>query len=46
MKIEEKLTMFIDFHHLLNFQFNDPSFIDNIVHQFHRYEPYLRKAVT
>jgi len=46
LKIEEKVTMFIDFTHLLHFRFSDEHFISHIVNNFHRYEVYLRKAVT
>ncbi len=38
--------MFIDFSHLMQFSFEDENFVSYIVNQFHRYEVYLRKAVT
>ena len=48
LKAEEKVTMFIDFSHLLQFRFSEQNqnFVTNIVNQYHRYEVYLRKAVT
>ena len=46
LKAEEKVTMFIDFSHLLQFRFNDQNFITSVVNQYHRYEVYMRKAVT
>jgi len=41
--------MFIDFTHLLQFQFDDKSgfvFVTAIVKEYNRFEPFLRKAVT
>jgi DNA replication licensing factor MCM6 len=46
MKVEEKVTMYIDFTHLLHFRFEDSNFIDYVVNQYHRYETYMKKAVT
>lgn len=41
--------MFIDFSHLMQFGFSNESnlnFMMSVVNQYHRYEVYLRKAVT
>lgn len=41
--------MFIDFTHLLQFQFDDKAgfiFVQAIVKEYNRFEPFLRKAVT
>lgn len=54
LKEEEKVTMFIDFTHLLHYQNVDESagglasfnFVSAIVKDYNRFEVYLRKAVT
>jgi DNA replication licensing factor MCM6 len=41
--------MFIDFTHLLQYQFDDKgglNFVTAIVKEFNRFEPYLKKAVA
>lgn len=39
--------MFIDYFHLSSCQaFETPDFKEKLVVDYHRYEPYLRKAVT
>ena len=50
LKNEEKVTMFIDFSHLLQFpHFDDKNgfnFVAAIVKEYNRYESFLRKAVS
>ena len=46
MKIEEKQTLSVDFGHMSSFEFNDEDFLDAIMTNYSRYEPYLRKALT
>ena len=46
MKADEKVTFFIDFNHIGQFRFNLISFMDNLVNEYHRYEPYMRKGAT
>ena len=49
LRNEEKVTMFIDFSHLMLFKFdenNGLNFVSSIVKEYHRFEPYLRKAIT
>ena len=46
MKSDEKMNMFIDYNHLIAFRFSNNSFIDLLVSEYHRFEPYLRKAIT
>jgi len=46
MKNDEKSTLSVDFKHLSSFQYSDAMFMDNLLKEYSRYEPYLRKAVT
>jgi DNA replication licensing factor MCM6 len=49
LKQEEKVTMFIDFSHLLNYRFDETggfSFVTQFVKEYHRFEVYLRKGLT
>ena len=46
MRNEEKSTLAVDYRHLSSFQYSDPLFMDKLVQEYSRYEPYLRKAVT
>ncbi len=49
LKQDEKVTMFIDFSHLLNYRFEDQggfSFVTGLVKEYNRFEVYLRKAIT
>lgn len=49
LRDEEKVTMFIDFTHLLQFQFDERGgfiFVNSVVKEYTRFEPFLRKAVT
>ena len=50
MRQEEKVTMFIDFSHLMQFRFDDANvsfnFVTSLVKEYNRFEVYLRKAVT
>jgi DNA replication licensing factor MCM6 len=49
LKQEEKVTMFIDFSHLLNYRFDETngfSFVTSLVKEYHRFEIYLRKALS
>ena len=49
LKNEEKLTMFIDFSHLMQYRFDEDkgfSFVTGIVKEYNRFEMYLRKAVS
>ena len=46
MRHDERQTMLIDFEHLTSFQYQDPNFLDKILAEFNRFEPYLRKALS
>ena len=46
MKQDEKQTLSVDFRHLASFQFEDQFFMDKLLSEYSRYEPYLRKALT
>lgn len=46
LKNQEMGTMIVDFHHLASFQFNDPKFMDNLLQEYNRFEPYLRRGLT
>jgi len=46
LKNEERSTLQVDFSHMSSFQFGDAHFMDQLLQEFGRYEPYLRKAVT
>lgn len=37
--------MIIDFCHLSSFNFKDENFMEKLLSDFARYEPYLRKAI-
>ena len=42
LKIEEATTMYVDFHHLSSFNWEDPLFLDKLISEYGRFEPYLR----
>jgi len=49
MANEEKVTLFVDFSHLLQFRFDDSvgfNFVTQVVKDYHRFEPFLRKALV
>lgn len=46
MREQENVTMYVDFTHLTSYEHQDPEFIRNIVHNFHKYEPDLRRGLT
>lgn len=52
LRQDEKVTMFIDFSHLMQFRFDAGdaasgfNFVTAIVKEYNRFEVYLRKAVT
>ena len=46
MKSEEKSTLLVDFKHLSYFQFSDGLFIEKMLGEYTRFEPYLRRAAT
>jgi hypothetical protein len=46
MREQEKVTMYIDFSHLSQFNHRDQSFMQTIVHYFYKYEPNLRDGLT
>lgn len=46
MKQDEKGTLSVDYRHLSSFQYSDPLFMDKLLQEYSRYEPYLRRAVT
>lgn len=46
LRADEKATMFIDYSHIQKYKFKDSNFNEAIVIEYHRYEPYLRKALT
>lgn len=46
MKNDEKVTMFIDYNHLSQFKFSKDQVLEKLTNEYHRYEGYLRKAVT
>jgi len=46
---EEKVSLFVDFSHLLQFRFDDAAgfnFVTQLVKEYHRFEPFLRKALS
>lgn len=46
MREQENVTMYIDFTHLTSFEHQDPEFIRNIVHNYNKFEPDLRRGLT
>jgi hypothetical protein len=46
MKQEEKSTLSVDYSHLSSFHFQDSYFMDKLLTEYSRYEPYLRRATT
>ena len=46
LKIDEKQTLYIDYSHMVSFNWEDPQFIDKLMADYARFEPYLRKALT
>ena len=46
---EEMVALFVDFTHLLQFRFDESSgfnFVTSVVKEYHRFEPFLRKAIV
>ncbi len=46
---EEKVALFVDFTHLLQFRFDEAggfNFVTSVVKEYHRFEPFLRKAIV
>ena len=46
LKADEKVNLFVDYSHLINFRFKDDNFLRLIINEYHRFEPYLRLAIT
>ena len=46
MKSDEKATLFVDYSHIQKYKFKDINFMEAIVTEYHRYDPYLRRALT
>ena len=46
LKNEERSTLEVDFSHMASFQWQDGTFMDNLLQEYGRYEVYLRRAVT
>lgn len=46
MRQQENVTMYVDFSHLTSFNHQDPDFIRNIVHNYNKFEPDLRRGLT
>lgn len=46
LREQERVTMWVDFAHLTSFEHSDPEFVQNIVRQYYKYEPYLRTGLT
>jgi DNA replication licensing factor MCM6 len=43
---QENVTMYVDFSHVTGFNHQDPDFIRNIVHNYNKFEPDLRRGLT
>ena len=46
LKQEEKTTLFVSYKHMVSFEWEDPEFMDRLMREYARYEPYLKKALT
>jgi len=46
MRQQEKVTMYIDFSHLASFPHSDPEFMSNLVRNFNKFEPDLRRGLV
>ena len=46
LKQEEKQTLYVDYSHLVSFNWEDPQFLDKLFAEYARFEPYLKKALT
>ena len=46
LKQEEKQTLYVDYQHMASFNWEDPQFMDKLMHEYARFEPYLKKALT
>ena len=42
----EKVTMYLDFNHLASFDFENHDFVQLVVTQFYKFEPFLRSGLT
>ena len=42
MKNDEASTMYVDFQHLSSYNWDDPLFLDKLIQEYSRFEPYLR----
>ena len=46
MKNDETFTLYVDFHHISTFGWEDPLFIDKLMQEYGRFEPYLKQGLT
>jgi len=46
MREQENVTMYVDFTHLTSFDHQDPEFIANLVRNYNKFEPDLRRGLT
>ena len=46
LRADEKVTLFVDYSHIQKYKFKDNNFNEAIVVEYHRYDPYLRRALT
>ena len=46
LKQDEKQTLYVDYGHMASFNWEDPQFLDKIMTEYARFEPYLKKALT
>ena len=46
LKQDEKQTLYVDYEHMASFNWEDPQFLDKIMTEYARFEPYLKKALT
>ena len=46
LKQEEKQTLYVDYNHLASFNWEEPNFMDKLMAEYARFEPYLKKALT
>ena len=46
LKADEVSTMYVDWNHLSSFNWEDPLFLDKLISEYGRFEPYLRMALT
>jgi len=46
LRNDEMKTMLVDWEHLTSFNWDDPLFLDRLLQEYGRFEPYLKKALT